>query len=46
MRGETGSTMYNNDGNDGKITVRKYCLFLKQNHYLEIATDYSGSDLN
>lgn len=43
MRGETGSTMYNNDS---KITVRKYCLFLKQNHYLEIATDYSGSESN
>lgn len=45
MRGETGSTMYNNDG---KMTVRKYCLFpkLKQNHYLEIATDYSGSGSN
>lgn len=43
MRGETGSTMYNNDG---KITVRKYRLFLKQNHYLEIATDYSVSESN
>ena len=32
--------------NDGKVTVRKYCLFLKQNHYLEIATDYLGSESN
>ena len=43
MRRKTGSTMYKNDG---KVTVRKYFLFLKQNLYLELATDYSGSELN